>query len=71
MSRQCIKTIKNGCPNCGRDSKEVSHNDNYGMTQVLETHCNFCRWAIGPEGEIRNEGFKNREGKNTRRGKER
>ena len=50
---------------------EISHGDNHGMVQVLETHCNYCKWAIGPEGELRNQGYQKVEGRIPKRGKER
>lgn len=51
------KPIQIECPRCkSPKAAEIWAGDNYGMSTLLEIHCNQCGWAVDGEGNIRREG---------------
>lgn len=58
MGKTIPKIIQNGCPNptCGADIREIWWQDNHGMRDLLETHCNRCGWKKDRGGIVTCEG---------------
>lgn len=53
--------LEDSCPNCAPQGFEsrlylITFKGNHGEHYELEIHCNVCGYAIGAEGEVRDEG---------------